>query len=87
MSEEATVTEMPKKERKIKKAAAPVRFYALVEADLESHDGEKTRGKFEIEADKKSVLFLSLEKMGNPIVLMLVRGRKITLFQRVAYKI
>ena len=41
----------------------------------------------EIEADKSSELFAQLEEYFEPKILMMIRGRKINLTQKVSYKI
>ncbi len=89
-----TENDTEKKEKRPKKAAAPVKFYGLAEADVNQVSGEGeernvdvVRKVFEFEADKKSELFRQLEELTNPKVLILIRGRKINLQQKLSYKI
>lgn len=78
-----------KKVRKKSKSPAPVQFYGLIESSV-NQDGavpESVRVISEIVADRKSVLFEKLNLLIEPKVLLLIRGRRVNLQQKTAYRI
>jgi hypothetical protein len=90
--EKTKIAEVPPQgEKKPHKKPAPVKFYALVQVEKPMEDGSGMGSgvveNLEVEADKKSDLFAKLSELRDPTILMIVRGRRVNLTQKVSWKI
>jgi len=59
------------------------KFYAVVKAET----SDNVKEEVVLEASKKGELFEMLKQLNNPEIVILVKGRKLELKQKVSYKL